>query len=90
MFTGIVRLNDKLSSGGVVISVSSTMIIDGLNAALVGDEVICPFPFHGKNRIIEGSSQWISDGKLVAFHQCKCKCLCGCYVISSIPGTGIG
>lgn len=88
MFSGIVRLNDKLSSGGVVISASSTMLIDGLNAALVGDEVICPIPFHGKNRIIEGSSEWISDGRLVAFHQCKC--LCGCYVISSIPGTGIG
>lgn len=88
MFTGIVRLNDKLSSGGIVTSASSTMIIDGINASLVGDDVICPIPGHGKNKIMEGSSEWVSDGKLVAFHQCKC--LCGCYVISSLPGTGIG
>jgi len=88
MFVGIVRLNDKLSSGGTVISASSTMIIDGIAAALVGDEVICPLLGHGKNKIIAETSQWVSDGKLVAFD--KCKCQCGCYLISSLPGTGIG
>ncbi|WP_447866892.1 PAAR domain-containing protein [Rahnella bonaserana] len=88
MFTGIIRLNDKLSSGGTVISASSTMIIDGVKAALVDDEVMCPLPGHGKNKIIQGSEEWISDGKLVAFD--KCLCQCGCYVISSLPGTGIG
>ncbi|MCS2157997.1 PAAR domain-containing protein [Scandinavium sp. H11S7] len=88
MHAGIVRLNDKLSSGGIVTSATSTMIIEGIPAALVGDDVICPILGHGKNKISEGSSEWISDGKLVVFHLCKCQC--GCYVISSLPGTGIG
>ena len=88
MHAGIVRLNDKLSSGGTVVSATSTMIIDGIVTALVGDEVYCPIEGHGKNKIAEGSSEWASDGKLVAFHQCKCQC--GCTLISSLPGTGIG
>ena len=48
MFLGLVRLNDPLSSGGKVISVSSTMIIDGLGVALLGDTVICPVRGSGK------------------------------------------
>lgn len=88
MLSGVVRLNDRLSSGGAVISVTSTMIIEGKAAALVGDEVICPIVGHGVNYIIEGSPQWVSDGKSVVIH--RCACLCGCYVISSLPGTGIG
>lgn len=88
MMSGIVRLNDRLSSGGTVTSATSTMIIEGKRVALVGDEVICPVEGHGVNYIIEGSTQWISDGKPVVTHRCACQC--GCYVISSLPGTGIG
>lgn len=87
MFLGLVRLNDPLSSGGKVISVSSTIIIDGLGVALLGDTVICPIPFHGVNKIIQGSTEWISDGKPVVVH--KCMCQCGCYVISTLPCSGI-
>ncbi|EEE1377969.1 PAAR domain-containing protein [Salmonella enterica subsp. diarizonae] len=42
MSKGIIRLHDKLSSGGEVISASSTMIIDGIKAALLNDLVSCP------------------------------------------------
>ncbi|XRY10220.1 hypothetical protein ACP26E_12490 [Franconibacter pulveris 601] len=37
MGKGIIRLHDKLSSGGEVISASSTMIIGGINAALLNE-----------------------------------------------------
>lgn len=84
---GLIRLNDPLSSGGKVISASSTMVVDGKAVALVGDMVVCPIENHGVNKIIEGSSEWISDGKPVVVH--KCACQCGCYVISTLPGTGI-
>lgn len=88
MFCGLVRLNDPLSSGGKVISVSPTIIVDGLGVALLGDTVICPIPFHGVNKIIQGSTEWISDGKPVAVHNVLRQC--GCYVISTLPVAGFG
>lgn len=88
MLTGVVRLNDRLNSGGRVISASSTTIVDGQPVALLGDKVICPLDGHGENYIIEACLQWISDNKPVAVD--RCACLCGCYVISSLSDTGIG
>lgn len=85
---GIIRLGDKLSSGGSVISATSTMIIEGQVAALVNDLVDCPRKGHGVNKIIQGSSHWMSDGKQVAFD--KALCQCGCYVISSMPKVNSG
>jgi len=82
MAKAIVRLNDPLSSGGKVISASSAMVLEGKKAALVGDRVSCPIQGHGVNKIVEGSSQWISDGKPVAVHQARCEC--GCSVIATL------
>ncbi|WP_409310949.1 PAAR domain-containing protein [Pectobacterium sp. B1J-3] len=88
MAKAIVRLGDKLSSGGSVISASSTMILEGKKAVLVGDAVSCPIKGHGVNKIVEGDPSWISDGKPVVTHQCKCQC--GCYVIASLQPVNIG
>ncbi len=87
MSKGIVRLGDKLTSGGVVISASSTMVIEGKTAALVNDIVTCPIVGHGINRIVSGAPKWLSDGKQVAFDQSVCAC--GCKVISSLPTANI-
>lgn len=78
---GIIRLGDKLSSGGVVISASSTIIVDGIQVALVGDQVSCPIKGHGINTIIEGSSTLFESNQAIALHGAKCAC--GCSVISS-------
>ncbi|NDL01518.1 PAAR domain-containing protein [Photorhabdus bodei] len=88
MFEGIIRLGDKLSSGGEVISASSSIEIDGKSAALLHDVVSCPLEGHGINRIVKANAQFISDGKLVAFD--KALCQCGCYVISSTSKMGTG
>lgn len=88
MSKGIIRLGDSTSHGGTVISVSSTMVIDGKKAALVGDLVSCPQKGHGVNPIIEGSSGWVSDGKQVAVDGCLCAC--GCTLITSLPKVSIG
>lgn len=53
MSKGFVLLGDKTTHGGVVISASSTMIVNGKPVALVGDKVSCPIPGHGTNAIIE-------------------------------------
>lgn len=85
---GFVLLGDKTTHGGEVISASSTMIVDGKSVALVGDKVSCPIDGHGVNEIIEGSPEWMSDGKMVVVDGCRCQC--GCLVISSAPGFSIG
>lgn len=44
---GIVCLGDATNHGGKVITASSTMFINGIQVALVGDMVSCPFPGMG-------------------------------------------
>ncbi|MGF6101435.1 putative Zn-binding protein involved in type VI secretion [Enterobacter sp. A4] len=88
MSKGFVLLGDKTTHGGEVISASSTLIVNGKSVALVGDNVNCPVVGHGINAIIEGSSEWISDGKSVVVDGCHCEC--GCQVISSAPDCAIG
>ncbi len=88
MSKGIVRLHDKLSSGGEVISASSTMIIDGIRAVLVNDLVSCPIEGHGVNRIVGASPEWLSDGEQVIFDGAECQC--GCTVIASATGGILG
>jgi len=85
MTKGIIRLGDKLTSGGAVISASSTIKVEGIMVALVNDLVSCPIPFHGINCIVGSTPQWLSDGGDVAFDQYYCAC--GCQVISSMPKT---
>jgi len=85
MTKGIIRKGDKLTSGGEVISATSTIIIDGIMASRIGDLVSCPKAGHGINRIVGSTSQWRSDGGELAFDQYYCEC--GCQVISSTPDT---
>lgn len=88
MSKGFVLLGDNTTHGGEVISASSTMIVNGKKVALIGDKISCPKVGHGINTIIEGSPDWISDGKAVVVDGCRCEC--GCQVISSAPDCAIG
>lgn len=88
MSKGFVLLGDNTTHGGEVISASSTMIVNGKKVALIGDKISCPKEGHGINTIIEGSPDWISDGKAVVVDGCCCEC--GCQVISSAPDCAIG
>lgn len=88
MSKGFVLLGDKTSHGGEVISASSTMVVNSKKVALIGDEISCPVEGHGTNQIIEGSSEWSSDGKAIVVDGCHCEC--GCQVMSSAPDCAIG
>lgn len=88
MSKGFVLLGDKTTHGGEVISASSTMIVNGKKVALIGDEISCPVKGHGTNQIIEGSTEWSSDGRAIVVDGCHCEC--GCQVISSAPDCAIG
>ncbi len=88
MSKGFVLLGDKTTHGGQVISASSTIVINGKSVALVGDKISCPINGHGINAIIDGSPEWISDGKTVVVNGCRCEC--GCQVISSAMDCAVG
>ncbi|WP_352230439.1 PAAR domain-containing protein [Pseudomonas sp. SR18] len=88
MSQGFVLLGDQTTHGGEVISASSTTIVNGKRVALVGDEVRCPLPGHGVNRIVDGSRDWSEGGRAMVVNGCRCEC--GCQLISSAPDCGVG
>ncbi|MDH2067449.1 PAAR domain-containing protein [Pantoea sp. GD03673] len=81
MSKGIIRKGDKLTSGGEVISASSTIKVEGIVASRIGDLVSCPKQRHGSNPIVGSTSQWLSESGELAFDQRYCEC--SCQVISS-------
>ncbi len=84
----VVRLGDKTSHGGEVITASVTHTIAGISIARVGDQVTCPITGHGANKIIGGAMTYEIGGRMVALHGHKCEC--GCTLIASLPTATYG
>lgn len=82
----VVRLGDKTSHGGVVISASSTFDIMGRSAALLNDTVSCPK--HGNNAITECSFDYDENGRGIVYEGCKTAC--GAIVYASCQDMEIG
>lgn len=70
-----------------MVTASSTMFINGVQVALVGDMVSCPVPGHRINKIIEGALTEMEEGVCVVVDNCLCAC--GCKVISSHPENSV-
>ncbi|MCT8248194.1 PAAR domain-containing protein [Proteus vulgaris] len=87
MNKNIILLGDKTSHGGIVITATSDLIINGKKVAKVGDKVNCPKKGHGINSIIEGSSDFTCQGTALATEGCHTEC--GCYLISSITNFSL-
>ncbi|MCY1185490.1 PAAR motif protein [compost metagenome] len=83
---GVIRVGDKLSSGGVVQSGASGMKFMGREVACLGDRVSCPLPGHGINEIAEGDEGSKYQGRPIALHGHRCAC--GCTLITSLPQAG--
>lgn len=83
-----ILLGDKLTSGGEVISATSTVKINGLTAARLHDIVICPLPGHGINRIVGGEPGFTSENAQLVFDGALCAC--GCRVIASVTESVLG
>jgi len=77
----IVRIGDKTTHGGIVLTGSETMKFGGIGVARKGDKVLCPKVGHGPTIIVEGNPDYLDHGVPVAFHGHKCGC--GCALISS-------
>ncbi|WP_207879452.1 PAAR domain-containing protein [Pseudomonas sp. 32_A] len=84
---GIVRVGDKNTAGGTVLSGSSSMLFHGVRAARQGDPVICPVVGHGRTFIAEGHPTFMDNGLAVAFDGNRCGC--GCALISSLACSGV-
>lgn len=83
---GVIRLNDSTDHGGRVITASSTILIDNLPAALVGDLVSCPKEGHGISPILPGDGHFLSENRQVALHGFRAGC--GCMLLASSNGFG--
>ncbi|MGO0629163.1 PAAR domain-containing protein [Pseudomonas sp. SAR267] len=83
---GVIRVGDKLSSGGKVIAGTSGLKFMQLDVACVGDAVFCPIPGHGVNEIAEGDTGSKVKGRPIALDG-HC-CSCGCELITSLPQAG--
>lgn len=81
---GIIRIGDTTSSGGQVLSGSSTCFFMGRAIARAGDPVSCAR--HGNSRIVQATARAFDDGIEIARHGDLCSC--GCYLISSLPDSG--
>ncbi|MDD2109446.1 MULTISPECIES: PAAR domain-containing protein [Pseudomonas] len=84
---GIVRIGDKNTAGGTVLSGSSSMLFYGVGVARQGDPVNCPVIGHGRTVIAEGHPAFIDNGLAVAFDGHRCGC--GCALVSSLPCSGV-
>jgi uncharacterized Zn-binding protein involved in type VI secretion len=83
-----ILLGDKLTSGGSVISATSTVKINGIFAARLNDIVSCPLEGHGINRIVGVEPGFISENVQLAFDNALCAC--GCRVIASTTESILG
>ncbi len=82
---GIVRIGDKTTHGGKVLSGSVNMKFAGIGVARLNDPVSCPIPGHNQSYIAEGHPTMKDNGLPVAFHGHKCTC--GCKLISSLSNA---
>jgi len=82
----IIRLGDKTSHGGTVVSATSHVTVGGIPVARVGDKCTCPKRGHNNCVIVEGDPNWTIDGIPVALEGHKISC--GAVLIASAPNTG--
>ncbi|MBT8769576.1 PAAR domain-containing protein [Metapseudomonas boanensis] len=82
---GIIRIGDKTTGGGTVLSGSTAMQFGGIGVARLGDPVSCPIPGHGPTVIAEGHPTFRDNGVPIAFQGHLC--VCGCALISSLPAA---
>lgn len=68
----LIRLGDKTSHGGVVITASPHSDSGGIAIARMGDKTVCPK--HGPAPIVSGDATLIVDGKPAATHGDKTAC----------------
>lgn len=75
----VICVGDKTSHGGIVLTGSAQVSIDGRAVARKSDKVSCPK--HGVNNIVEGDEKHCDNGMAIAIEGHRCAC--GAILISS-------
>ena len=71
----VIRLGDRTSHGGKVVSVTATHVtVDGIAVARVGDVCSCPMRGHDNCTVAEGDPHHVIDGVAVAYEGHKTTC----------------
>lgn len=83
---GVIRVGDRTSHGGQVVTGCEKYLVDGKPVARVGDECTCPIHGHTGVKIVEGHVNIIVDGKPLALHGFKTSC--GATLITSMEDHG--
>jgi len=79
----VIRLGDKTSHGGKVISAKNGHYrVGGIPVACVGDLCCCPLPGHNGCKIVSGSKRHHISGVALAFEGDRTSC--GATLISSV------
>ena len=82
----VIRLGDRTSHGGYVVSATSRFTVMGIDVARLGDQCTCPKKDHNNCYIVEGDPGWTIDGVPVALEGHRLSC--GAVLISSMPNAG--
>ena len=82
----VIRLGDRTSHGGYVVSATSRFTVMGIDVARLGDQCTCPKKDHNNCYIVEGDPDWTIDSVAVALEGHKLSC--GAVLISSMPNAG--
>ncbi len=83
---GVIRVGDRTSHGGQVVTGCEKYLVDGKPIARVGDECTCPVHGHTGVKIVEGHVNIIVDGKPMALHGFMTSC--GATLITSMEDHG--
>jgi uncharacterized Zn-binding protein involved in type VI secretion len=62
----VARLGDTTDHGGVIITASDDVTVNGIRVARKGDLHSCPIPWHGVTEIVTGCDTIFANGKPVA------------------------
>ena len=81
----IIRLDDTSDHGGAVITAAAKTYAEDKKIARIDDTLNCPL--HGPNAIVEGSANFLVEGKGVARHGDKT--VCGASLIASATKTKV-
>ncbi|WP_434113393.1 PAAR domain-containing protein [Paraburkholderia caffeinilytica] len=79
---GVIRVGDKTSHGGVVVTGSELSKVMDRGVARVGDRCTCPIPGHEECVIVEGHPYLHTEGRAVALNGHRTSC--GATLISTI------
>lgn len=83
----VIRLGDRTTHGGVVVSASPNTSAHGKEVARMGDSVVCPIPGHGSCVIVEGDPTVTVDGSPIALQGHLTSC--GASLISSLSRVAV-